>query len=96
MNHENENIDPNIETYGDEGIASNNAIVPRWLKFSYLFWIFWGFVWWYYFWNGSYGWLDRGYWLQLQRAANTTYPFHVDTEVSPAPPEEVPPPKAQP
>jgi hypothetical protein len=27
------------------------------------------------FWNGSWGWFDPGYWHQLQRAANTTYPF---------------------
>ncbi len=27
------------------------------------------------YWNGSHGFLDRGYWQQLQKAAYTTYPF---------------------
>lgn len=60
--------------YGDSRIASAEAPVPGWLRFSYIFWTLWGFVWFYFFWNGSYGWLDPGYWQQLQRAANTTFP----------------------
>lgn len=71
-----ESHDHEIETYGDTGIESKDAPVPIWLKFNYVFWILWGFVWLYYFWNGSYGWLDRGYWNELQRAANTVYPFN--------------------
>ena len=27
------------------------------------------------YWNGSQGWLDRGFWKPLQQAAETTYPF---------------------
>lgn len=27
------------------------------------------------YWNGSHGFLDRGYWGALQKAAYTTYPF---------------------
>lgn len=67
--------DDNIEEYGDSLIASKDAPVPRWLIYSYLFWILFGLFWFYYFWNGSYGWLDRGYWQELQRAAGTTFPF---------------------
>lgn len=71
------NGDHEIEYYGDAGIESKDAPVPFWLKFNYVFWILWGIVWFYYFWNGSTGgWLDRGYWNELQRAANTVYPFN--------------------
>lgn len=72
---ENEPQHEEIELYGDQSIASGDAPVPRWLKFNYLFWILWGVVWFFLFWNGSWGWLDRGYWQQLQRAAGTVYPF---------------------
>lgn len=64
-----------LDLYGDQGIASKDAPVPFWLKVNYVFWIFFGLMWGVLFWNGSYGWLDRGYWQELQRAANTTYPF---------------------
>jgi hypothetical protein len=64
-----------IEHYGDPLIASKDAPVPRWLIFNYIFWPLWGIVWFYFFWNGSYGWLDRGYWRELQEAARTTFPF---------------------
>ena len=63
-----------IQSYGDEGIQSYENRVPRWLKFTYLILPVWGMIWFYYFWNGSYGWLDRGYWSELQQAANTTFP----------------------
>lgn len=68
--------DHEVEVYGDEGIVSNNAPIPGWLKFNYVFWPLFGFVWFYLFWNGTTGWLDRGYWNELQRAANTVYPFN--------------------
>jgi len=67
--------DQEIETYGDENIASYNGEVPRWLIWNYIFWPLVGLIILYFFWNGSYGWLDRGYWNQLQRAANTTFPI---------------------
>ncbi len=67
-----------IEEYGDEFIATKDAHVPKWLAWSYVFWIAFGLTWFVFFWNGSYGWLDRGYWQELQRAAATTYPFQVD------------------
>lgn len=72
MNAENE-----IEEYsGDKDIATKDAPVPIWLKFNYVFWVLWGIVWFYFLWNGSYGWFDRGYWNELQRAAGTVYPFN--------------------
>lgn len=65
-----------IEEYGDPGIMSKDEPVPKALIFSYIFWPLFGLVWFYFFWNGSYGWLDRGYWQELQRAAGTTFPYH--------------------
>lgn len=67
--------DSDLELYGDPGIASKNAKIPTWLICSNWFWIVLGFICLFLYWNGSYGWLDRGYWSQLQRAANTAYPY---------------------
>ena len=64
-----------IELYGDPGIASFDARVPKFLIATYLILPIWGFVTFYYFWNGSFGWFDRGYWHELQIAANTTFPI---------------------
>ena len=72
MNEEEEEM----ELYGDPGIASCDAKVPTFLKFSYIFWPLWGIATFYYFWNGSMiGWMDPSYWDQLQIAANTTFPI---------------------
>lgn len=74
--HSIENEDEHeLEEYGEPGIVSADAKVPRWLKATYIILPIFGILAWYYFINGSHGWLDRGYWGQLQRAANTTYPF---------------------
>ena len=74
-----------VDLYGEPGIASGHAPPPRWLIVTNTFFTILGLIWLYLFWNGSYGWLDRGYWSQLQRAANTTYPYTtkeiVDKEV---------------
>lgn len=78
----NEPEDDEIEHYGDDKIASYHGIVPNWLKYQYVFWIVWGFVWFWLFWNGSWGYFDRGYWQQLQRAANTTFPMINHNEIS--------------
>ncbi len=54
---------------------SEDHKIPKFLYVTYLFvfvWGLWGLT---AYWNGSHGWLDRGYWKQLQRAAQTTYPF---------------------
>lgn len=64
-----------VETYGDTGITSAHAPIPRWLMWSYLLLPIWGFIWLALYWNGSWGWLDRGFWEQLQKASNTTYPY---------------------
>lgn len=65
-----------IDFYGDESIASYNNKVPGWLKLTYTVLPIWGIIWFYFFWNGSVGWLDPGYWKELQRAANTTFPIN--------------------
>jgi hypothetical protein len=72
---EHEHDPQEIESYGDDYITSYHGTVPGWLKFQYLFWIIWGIIWFALYWNGSWGYLDRGYWQQLQRAASTTFPI---------------------
>lgn len=69
-------IEEDIEYYGDQYIASKDAKIPSWLKWVYLILPFWGVLWMFFYWNGSFGWVDRGYWNQLERAANTTFPHH--------------------
>ncbi len=63
-----------IELYGEPGIASLDAKVPKFLFWTYIILPIWGLMALYYFWNGSRGWFDRGYWRELQIAANTTFP----------------------
>jgi hypothetical protein len=63
-----------IEYYDDPGISTKTTKVPRWLIWVYILLPIWGLYWLISFWNGSQGWLDRGHWQQLQRAANTTFP----------------------
>lgn len=63
-----------IEEYGDPGITSADAPVPKWLIATYVIAPILGVISLCYFWNGSAGWLDRGYWGALQKAANTTFP----------------------
>ncbi len=64
-----------IEFYGDPDISSRDAKVPKFLILTYAILPFWGLLTLYYFWNGSAGWFDRGYWHELQVAANTTFPI---------------------
>lgn len=64
-----------LEVYGDSGITSKDAPIPKWLLLTYIILPIWGIVVWQLYWNGSSGWLDRGSWAELQQAANTTYPF---------------------
>ena len=49
--------------------------VPMWLKMTYIILPIWGLITGYIYINGTVGWLDRGYWHQLQIAANTTRPY---------------------
>ena len=64
-----------LEEYGDPKIASADAKIPRWLWLTYISLPIWGIIWFFLFWNGTWGWHDRGYWAELQKAANTTFPF---------------------
>lgn len=64
-----------LELYGDPGIASYDAKVPKFLLITYCLLPIWGIATFCYFWNGSLGWFDRGYWHELQIAANTTFPI---------------------
>ena len=74
-NNDHLNEHSEIEHYGDPGISSADAPIATWLKWSYVLLPIWGIVWFFLFWNGStVGWFDRGYWFQLQKAANTTFP----------------------
>jgi hypothetical protein len=66
--------DGELEYYGDPRIYSADAPVPTWLKWFYVLLPIWGIFSLWFFWNGTHGWLDRGYWHQLQIAANTTFP----------------------
>jgi len=74
-----------IEFYGDPGITSLDAKVPRWLKLTYIILPIWGVIVLFLYWNGSHGWLDRGSWKELQQAANTTYPFRDYDNTKPKP-----------
>lgn len=64
--------DEDTEFYGDPGISSKDAKIPNWLKWVYFTLPIWGVISLYLYWNGSHGWLDRGYWQALQKAAHTT------------------------
>lgn len=56
----------------DQGVPpSNDARIPRWLVYSYYILPIAGFIFLYFFWDGSFGWFDRGAWSALQQAANT-------------------------
>ena len=62
--------------YKEEPIPSEEHKVPRWLALTYMILPIWGIVAMYIYWNGSVnGWFDRGYWTELQQAANTTFPY---------------------
>lgn len=76
MTDKNENKpEEEITYYGDDQLASADAPIETWLKVIYVLLPIWGIVTLFIFWNGSVGWFDRGYWQQLQRAANTTMPY---------------------
>lgn len=64
-----------VELFGDPGIATYDAKVAKFLLATYFILPIWGLITLYYFWNGSTGWFDRGYWHELQIAANTTFPI---------------------
>lgn len=69
-----------MENYEDVGVPDqNDTKIPKWLMMSYLFWIVIGLICFYLFWDGSWGWFDRGHWHQLQEAARTTPPYELSS-----------------
>ncbi len=65
-----------IEDYGDPGIRSRDGKIPALLIWSYITLPIWGVIAFYILWNGSTGgWLDPGYWKELQAAAKTSFPI---------------------
>lgn len=73
QNSLNKHDEDHLESYADGSILSADAKIPKWIIIVIIVIHIWGILWFYLFWNGSHGWLDRGYWGQLQKAANTTY-----------------------
>lgn len=71
-----------LEEYGDPGIVSLDRPVPKWLRIVYVIVPIWGLTCLYLYWNGTTGWLDRGYWHELQIAANTTFPVQNQNDLS--------------
>ncbi len=61
------------EYFPDGSPPSKETPIPRWLLWTYITLPIWGLITLYLYWNGSWGWLDRGYWQQLQQAADTTF-----------------------
>ena len=62
-----------VDEYGDHEVQEYaNTPVPTFLKWVYVILPIWGALWFYLYWDGSTGWLDRGYWSELEAAANTT------------------------
>lgn len=57
----------------DEVPPSGDRKVPRFLWMTYILLLIGGIWAFCTFWNGSHGWLDRGFWKPLQQAANTTF-----------------------
>lgn len=71
------NEEDDVEFYYDSGEMppSKHTKVPRWLIWVYIILPIWGIFTMAYYFKGSHGYLDRGYWQELQHAANTTQPF---------------------
>lgn len=63
------------EIFEDDGSLPpvHHAPIPKWLIWSYILLPVWGIVTLVLYWNGSWGWFDRGYWHELQEAAGTTF-----------------------
>jgi hypothetical protein len=69
------NEDPNDEfdSYsGGEIIEYKSSKTPLFLKITYSLLPIWGLITFYLFWDGTFGWLDRGAWQGLQQLSNTT------------------------
>lgn len=55
----------------EEIIESEERKIPIFLIVTYILLVIGGLSAFFIYWNGSHGFLDRGYWEQLQRAAQT-------------------------
>jgi hypothetical protein len=63
-----------IDEYGDNEVREYaDTPIPKFLIGTYIILPIWGAIWWFMFWNGSCGFLDRGYWAELEKAAGTTH-----------------------
>ncbi len=73
------------EIYGDdEVIEYTNTKIPKWLWIFYIGMPLWAILWFWLYWDGSEGLLDRGHWRALEEAAHTTYPFEESQGPDPA------------
>lgn len=62
-----------VEQHADNEVAEfEDTPVPGFLKVTYVIVSLLGLIALLYFWNGSRGYFDRGYWYELQVAAGTT------------------------
>jgi hypothetical protein len=75
------NTNDHLEEYADGSIKTDDKPVPWELILLYSVLPFWGILWFWLYWNGSWGWLDGGSWEELQKAANTTFPYVNATEL---------------
>ena len=72
-----------VSHYADREIFEyDDTKVPKFLKWVYVIVPIWGIFWFYQYWNGSHGVLDRGHWQGLEKAAKTTVPFERPDKVS--------------
>jgi hypothetical protein len=76
--------DPVIHYADGEIEEFEGTPVPRFLKWVYLILPIWGIIWFWLYWDGSSGWLDKGTWFKLEEAANTTFPFEPKEGADPA------------
>lgn len=72
MTHEEETLV--ADDYAHHEIQEyHNTKIPLLLKLAYIILPIWGLATFYFYWDGSSGWGDRGYWRELQAASNTTH-----------------------
>jgi|APSaa5957512535_1039671.scaffolds.fasta_scaffold633806_2 hypothetical protein len=74
MDEKSNELPDNLDEYsGGEIKEIPDTKVPKFLKLLYLILPIWGIIWFFLYWNGSNGYLDRGHWRELQEAAKTTF-----------------------
>lgn len=59
----------------EEVPESKERKIPSFLYIVYIVLLIGGLFAFFFFWNGSRGWLDRGFWHELQKGASTTAPY---------------------